>query len=134
MRRPAIGTGMWTDRSRRCRARLLARAGRIAPASRTGRQRDSLYFTERQRGSESMADDLEHTRKQLPALRSARDNDGAILSTRRAELMQLRAALGDIAGTTGPLYEREIYLVASIKRLEEQLAALNPIGRAHVRT
>lgn len=74
-----------------------------------------------------MADDIEALRSEIPALRRAQANDTAILKTRRAELVELRAILPNLTGTTGPLQEREIYLVASIKRLEAQIAA---IGRA----
>lgn len=74
-----------------------------------------------------MVDDIEALRSEIPALRRAQANDTAILKTRRAELVQLRTVLPNLMGTTGPLQEREIYLVASIKRLEVQIAA---IGRA----
>ena len=74
-----------------------------------------------------MVDDIEALRSEIPALRRAQANDTAILKTRRAELVELRAILPNLTGTTGPLQEREIYLVASIKRLEAQIAA---IGRA----
>ncbi|MET4698673.1 hypothetical protein ABIE65_001695 [Constrictibacter sp. MBR-5] len=74
-----------------------------------------------------MADDIEALRSEIPALRRAQANDTAILKTRRAELVELRAILPNLTGTTGPLQEREIYLVASIKRLEAQIV---DIGRA----
>jgi hypothetical protein len=74
-----------------------------------------------------MADDIEALRSEIPALRRAQANDTAILKTRRAELVELRAIPPNLTGTTGPLQEREIYLVASIKRLEAQIV---DIGRA----
>ena len=65
----------------------------------------------------------------LTALRHALDQDTDILRRRRSELMELRAALAGGANT--PLQDREIYLVGSIKRIEEQISVVKrAIGQA----
>ena len=58
----------------------------------------------------------------IPALRRALEQDSEILRRRRTELIALRAVLGDQRNT--PLHEREIYLVGSIKRIEEQIVVV----------
>ena len=58
----------------------------------------------------------------VSALRRALEQDNDILRRRRSELMELRAVLGGEAHS--PLHEREIYLVGSIKRIEEQIVVV----------
>ena len=58
----------------------------------------------------------------VPALRRALEQDSEILRRRRTELIALRAVLADQRNT--PLHDREIYLVGSIKRIEEQIAVV----------
>lgn len=59
---------------------------------------------------------------QAQVLRRALEEDTEILRRRRTELMALRTALA--SGPENALQDREIYLVGSIKRIEEQIAAL----------
>lgn len=61
----------------------------------------------------------------LAALRRALDQDADVLRRRRTELMELRTALAD--GASSALQDREIYLVGSIKRIEEQIATLKRV-------
>ena len=58
----------------------------------------------------------------LTALRHALDQDTDILRRRRSELMELRTALA--GSSNSPLQDREIYLVGSIKRIEEQISVV----------
>ena len=61
----------------------------------------------------------------VTALQHALDQDTDILRRRRSELIQLRTALA--GQQNAPLQEREIYLVGSIKRIEEQIAVVRRV-------
>ena len=67
-----------------------------------------------------MAEGLDEV--QLAALRLALEEDVEVLRRRRTELMKLRTALSGSGNSA--LQDREIYLVGSIKRIEEQISVV----------